>query len=562
MLPPSPSSLFRHVSNLGTLPRFTSAVYHDPIAPLWIVEHGAGRPGRSVYFASRDGQCFQELIEVGCGVEGARRTTELKRFSISARRNSLAYLMGGRDPLHIREYRFEREEGGGRLDRREGEGWDLESGALVRLSAEAAAELMRGAAYVVYNRNELRRHELVDFLSGFLAYENARIWNNGWFESWRLERDEVAKVIDGAEVDARSFAALCFLASNYDSAAQDELERYPTEKLADAGLQMAGPRKVVLQRAKAGDLQALEALRVAALTSKDALYDLMRVEGAGEALRSVPIERRRLPVWMLHCLDEKGHPDVARILMSRDAAPYVRDADRFRGSHEIVNCKPVGDLGTMVRYGNQAALDGLYRLYGDGHLMARLMLRELIDEGVLAKSVLEGNVDIKPLAARASEDALAVIALYKFHNDGHPDALQVLRELAPLQGLLEMAGASYNAVGALYCLDEVGNVRVREGINSVSIERWRERYYWRGHGKLDAMDARGSMHYLALLGHEEAARFEGMEIPKRAAAAKKVLEFASELAEEGRDVKIVFSSPAEPVGEEDEETQGDDDTIH
>lgn len=546
--------LYYSTASFAALPLgLANAVYHDTSVPIWIAHHGHDYPGQSMYFMSSDGERFHELIQTGVDRAISPRVISFEKTTVILQQGRARYLFARRRRIETNRYRLELGDGEHRFFEETDVGEVLLSGALSLLGDEEALRILEQASYSIYNRQRMADRGRLGGLRLVLACGIGKRW--GEYALHSLNEGEAADVVEGASDDERRIAALCILGeSSKHGDLGKVLVQFETSRLAPAARYYKEPMHILWQRAKDGDAEALEAIRLLALDYDEAvrkllsLYCSRKVAGAREALLTVPIEGRAFYTWMFKDFDDAGHPDAKRILKEMDPKGFIDQVVRQRWVRDIANCSGLNDLGTLVRYGNQGALEGLLNLHADGHYAARLMLKRLVDEEFISKGVLKA-VDLTPLEMRAHEDPMAVIALHNLHEDGHPDALKVLEELEPVDGLLAKASTNYNAIGAIYYLDAAGNAAVREGINSVSIEQWRERYNWRGQGKLDAWEARDAMSILARLGNEEACRHEGVAVPRRAMAALKTLQAVEELRAQGHDVKVVASA-APSIAEE------------
>ncbi len=555
----------------GGLP---TTVYHDPAKELWIVQRGVDYPGRSIYFVSEGGRDFFEHMETeSCESDGARMV-RMERLNVHPRHHwfseSLWRAMKRQPPVDLRKKRFVRTGERASLFE-EVEGKEVrKSDSLALVALEDVMGVLGEGRYHEFNAHVLRERIAAGDLNAVLAY--GLVYRSTGYARIDFPEEHLPEVVERAGREGRALAALCILAGMDDAAASDALHEYGDGWLASAARYYAMPLQILWQRARDGGPEALEAIRALAFDLDNALDYLVELsgfwnaKGAAGALRTVPIEGRRLGPGALKAFAEAGHPDAEGLLRRYDPTPYIDMANRHRHALEISRCDGLSDLGILVRHDNRRALEGLLSLHADGHFAARLMLKKLVEEGFLAGGVLK-VVDPAPLAERAGEDPMAVMALYHLHEDGHPGALEILRGLAPVDGLLRLASNDYDAVGAIYFLDKAGNPGISQGIDSVSIEQWKERYHWRGQARIDGREAREVMAILAGLGHEAACRHERVAVPGRAVAAMATQGAVAELRRQGYDVETIAEAPSSiadegPAARDDDPAGGEGEGIN
>ncbi len=512
-------------------------VYQDESAPLWIVQQGADDSGRSLYFVSDDGNCFHELMETGVKRTDCADITNLEAVGACG-------------------FRFEKGPATSSLFQETDAGDVLISGGLARVEPELARELLtRGAFHMIGASLLLKRIQSGD-ANAILNYNASRNLRGGpSYGRLQVSDEGLAALIQKSKEDERPLLALCVLAAHYCEPAREALSHYDAARLVDAARYYEAPRRILWERAKKGSEVALQALASAAAQSNSAVADLInlhlvwKVAGVPQSLRAVPIAARDLNPSVLQVFADVGHADAHRLLQDYDPAQYVDAARQNTWAYDVGNCPPVSELGALVRHDNQRAIDGLFGLYAEGHLVAREMIRKLIDEGTLGRSIVT-CVDMEPLRSRAPQEPRVVIALSRFHDDGHPQALEMLAGLAPVDGLIDLASTNYDAVVALSLLDRSGNPGIRERIKAVSIEKWQKDYSLRGHSALDGREAREAMSILASLGNAAAREHEGFALPQRRAAALGALLVAAELAREMPVEVVVGRLPLRATGDD------------
>ncbi len=528
-------------------------IYRNPAASLWLVHAGVDLPGRSSYFVSDDGKRFRELME------------------IANRRTDSAHIIG-LEEFRVGKFRFEREGERARFVQESDAGEKLIAGALVLLGAEAVKRTIKRGDFHLITGSLVRERSLKGDISAILNEESSRRLRGSTISVSPIGGNEVRAIAKAALTDERAFAALAVLAERYNEDALDVLRKFPVERIAVAARHYEGPRHILWERAKEKDVVALEALTTLAMDTDEAidwlinLYTVWKVPRVAEALSTIRLGGRDLGPGGLQVFADAGHPDAKRLLTGYDPKRLIAQARENTWAYDLMNCPPVRELGILVRHGDQKALDGLIALYREGHLVAREMVKTLIEEKVLRASVIP-VIDLRGLKRKAIRDPRAVIALHRFHKDGHPRALEALRSLPSVDRLIELASESYDAVFALLFLHDAGDPRIRGGIDRVSTAKWESEYNLSGHSKVEGREARQAMSILASLGNEAATSYEGVVVPQRFARTVATLRVLSEIEHEG--VKVVAFAPpplsAEREGLDEEPPSLDpdeDDTLH
>jgi hypothetical protein len=351
-------------------------------------------------------------------------------------------------------------------------------------------------------------------------------------------------LVEKAREDMRAFLALCASAYHYNRASKEALSQFESNRLLEGARYYDAPARILWERAKSGNSDALEALRILAMDSDVGirlltnLHAVWHIADTRNALLTIPIEGRELNPSILKIFAGAGHADARRLLMNYQTEKLTLEARRDRWIQDVINSPAIAGLGILIRYGNRMALDNLFRLYEEGNLAARAMFNMLIDEGVINRSSVIGNVNLDSLESDAAENPRAVIALFQFHQDGHPHALRILRNIKSIDHLVKMAGESYDAVCAITILYRAGDHRVSQQINIVPITKWETEYSWRGHAKMEGREARHAMSMLASLGNKAAARHKGIALPQSHGATIAMIEA---LAKDGDNIQILIA---------------------
>ncbi len=492
-----------------------------------------GRGPESLYFAGTGNGRFYELMETGISTRGTTRLVSLEALGVG--------------PLQ-----FELEDGTGALY---DAGGALIAGALGRIDPKDGLAIIQEAdlrlkqakkkartigsassPFVLMDKPTLREKACQGDPNAIMALFNR--------PSYRWSGIDISKFPDIPEAmlgelgkmamhDDRSYFAICALATVYNCIALSFLRNETDHRRLALGAQFyQAPLDRLWGLAKEGDAVALATIHGLALVhggeavqSLLNLFSVWKVPGAGAALQTLPIEGRGFIPTSLKIFADAGHPDATRLLRDEPVASYVAGAAKNNCATIVLQCPEVRDLVVLADSGNSGAVTGLLELFAAGHMPAREAVRQFQKSGHpgFGPEVI-ARIDLSSLAARAATEPRVVIALYNFFTEHDRFEASVILKNLPVGHLLELAATHYDAIGAIYFLDQIGNGKIREGIHEVNIEQWRRDYNCGGHAKREGFEARDAMRILAELGHEEACRHERIAIPKRAARALATLE--------------------------------------
>lgn len=533
-LPIDPKKFSTHLRSHSPSPligKLPTAIYADSAASIWLAHIGIDRPGKSVYLASNDGRDFSQLLETGNRIDGETRTTLLEGIGAGS-------------------YRLERGAQGARLFLTEDAGEILLAGALTLVEPQQSEEIIAKGCL-----HPIEREVLFDLIKSgnidailnyggichcFYFILNPSISMRDNFDAL----DICDKISSQTNNDARGLTALSILADNGLHTAKKNLERIDDEHLASVAAQYESPLYILWARAKDGDTRALAVLGDLAITSEDAFRKILNLNvvwktpGSAEILCSLPINSRKLLPWQLKALIKAGHANARDLLMNYNSSELVTEAKHKYSIEHLKYCEPMAELEILVRQRHPTAIDGLLELYADGNSIARDMIAKLTKELVLHPGLVM-SIDLERFKDRLNHEPEAVLAVHRFHEDGHPNAAEMLRSVGDVQELLLQASEYYLAVCAIYALDRAGNRLIREGIDIVAIDKWKEEYNWRGHAKQEGREARDAMYMLAKLGNALACQHERVAIPIRAVKALNTLTEVSRLAKQEGAIVIV-----------------------
>lgn len=516
------------------IPEHSSALlYHDPRASIWIMRLELPRFREPLFLGGNDGELFLELLDHGTVFRAG-------------------VLVTGLEVVDTTDLRLEVEGDKGRLFRVEGSADTLIAGALALVRQDDLGRILKEPRF--YQIGRLTRTLEQRYSDGdpdaILAYAKTAEYPDMLS---RIAPDKMEALGHAARENDRALFALCIFADKYHSNASRVLGQLGNRRLEPVARRSKSAVHVLWERAKEGNREALGIMGRLAVDVEHALimllnlYSVWGLKGVDEILHRMPIERMETSPHQLDLFVKAGHPSAGERLAAMSPQRYVDEARKNTWARDVINCNPVYQLGVMVRYGNAQALEGLLELYAEGHLPAREMVNELMHKGVIEIGIIQ-RVDLTRLAEKAVTNPRIVIAIDGFRRDGHVAAETILRDLEPIDELARSASSEYEAVVALSILDRAGNFRVRPRINNVSIEKWRKEYNYRGHAKIEGREARDAMAILAGLGHEGAARHEGIEMPRRAMRTLAAAQAVAQLRKEGVEVEVVGTgSPLEPL---------------
>jgi len=501
-----------------------SSVFYSPASSLWMAQIGTDWHGQSIYFTSNDGKTFRELMETN------RQTGPAHIVELEA--------------TNVGKFYFRKEAREAALSHKTDTAELLVAGAMSRLETKRAEEILIGGAFYLIDRNFLFDRMRTGDVNAILNYHRSQKFRGFHWNAPDISDEGMNSLVEKAREDMRAFLALCASACHYNRASKEALSQFESNRLLEGARYYDAPARILWERAKSGNSDALEALRILAMDSDVGirlltnLHAVWHIADTRNALLTIPIEGRELNPSILKIFAGAGHADARRLLMNYQTEKLTLEARRDRWIQDVINSPAIAGLGILIRYGNRMALDNLFRLYEEGNLAARAMFNMLIDEGVINRSSVIGNVNLDSLESDAAENPRAVIALFQFHQDGHPHALRILRNIKSIDHLVKMAGESYDAVCAITILYRAGDHRVSQQINIVPITKWETEYSWRGHAKMEGREARHAMSMLASLGNKAAARHKGIALPQSHGATIAMIEA---LAKDGDNIQILIA---------------------